>query len=142
MKIRNSFLVKTCGEQLIWMFFEWVKRKRKKNVQLAKSATQLSFKNLKLVSVSWINSAIFMSPLRASRSAPNPNWGRLKNAEASQAHRSLQQEKLEKTHLFQPVFLSHRPPLSNSRVVRKKWSYLSKTVWKNKKIKKVVANLF
>ena len=68
---------------------EW---KRKKKCTASKSATQLSFKNLKLVSVSWINSAIFMPPLRASRSAPNLNWGRLKNAEASQAHRSLQQE--------------------------------------------------
>ena len=68
---------------------EW---NEKKNCTASKSATQLSFKNLKLVSVSWINSAIFMSPLRASRSAPNLNWGRLKNAEASQAHRSLQQE--------------------------------------------------
>ena len=48
--------------------------------------------------------------------------------------------KLEKKHLFQPVFLSHRPPLSNSRVVRKKWSYLLKTVWKKIKNKKIVAN--
>ena len=72
---------------------EW---NEKEKCTASKSATQLSFKNLKLVSVSWINSAMFMSPLRASRGAPNPNWGHLKNAEASQAHRSLQQEKLEK----------------------------------------------